>query len=198
MEEHIDIIFILDESGSMFSMKNEPIEAVNDFIEEQQKLNDNTKFTLYTFNNKVKLVIDDKPLKNLDPFTSEDYHPSNMTALYDAIGTAVINKKNKNNNKNVIVVILTDGCENCSKEYKRIQIKNMIKEMEDDYKWNFIYLGATQDIFKINKDIGIKNVGSFDCVNPDGLKNACKTMSQSIVKYKKNKNNSDLTPPMTF
>ena len=31
-----DIVFILDESGSMSSMGNEPVQAVNSFIESQK------------------------------------------------------------------------------------------------------------------------------------------------------------------
>ena len=185
MSKQIDIILILDESGSMQSMGNEPVEAVNSFIEEQQALKDNSTFTLYTFSSKVRVKINDKPLCDISPLKYEDYRPSNTTALYDAIGQAIDAKRESANNKNVIMVILTDGYENSSTDYNRNQIKNMITEMEKSYDWKFIYLGANQDVFAVGDGIGVnhKTCGYFECT-PTGLATACKMASSSIAKYK--------------
>jgi len=42
-------------------------------------------------------------------------------------------------------LILTDGEENRSKEFKREQIAKMVKEKQENCNWNFVFLGANQD-----------------------------------------------------
>ncbi len=189
--EDIDIIFILDKSGSMQSMGVEPVDSVNQFINSQKELKDNTKFTLYTFNDKTHLIIDDKPLEVVGPFAYDEYIPSNMTALYDAIGEAINKKKNSDRNKNVVMVILTDGEENCSKKYTSKVIQRMTKEMEEEYNWKFIYLGANQDAFKVGTKMGISNSSPFDG-SARGLSAACKMVNVSVSKYKSTGNDAYL------
>lgn len=154
-----DIIFILDESGSMESMGKEPIDSTNYFIKEQRDVNSDATFTLYKFNNIVRVVYNDVPLTNVGEFT--DYKPSNMTALYDGIGHAIVAKKGCESNKNVICVILTDGQENSSITYTCKDVKKMVKEMETDYGWTFIYLGANQDAMYEGGKVGISCCENF-------------------------------------
>jgi hypothetical protein len=132
-----DIMIILDASGSMVSMGDEPVQAVNAFIDEQKKTldKDGSTFSLWTFNSNVKKVIDDVPLHDIDEF--KDYKPESMTALYDAIGEAINNKKKKEKYDDVVCVILTDGLENSSKVFNISQIKSMIKDMETNHNWKF-------------------------------------------------------------
>src|SRR6478752_1708467 len=68
-----DIIMILDESGSMHTMGVEPIQAVNAFITEQQRIPEKVgcTFSLWKFNTNVNQVIDDQPLKDVTEF--KDY-----------------------------------------------------------------------------------------------------------------------------
>jgi hypothetical protein len=155
-----DIIFILDESGSMATMGSEPKDSVNRLIKEQKELDiSGTKFTLVKFNSKVNVVYNDLPLEDIPKFT--DYYPSDMTALYDAIGMSINNKRKNEEYDNVICVILTDGMENSSKEFDCKTIKNMIKEMEDKHKWKFVYVAANQDAFSVGETFGVKNCANF-------------------------------------
>ena len=190
-EEIIDVIFILDASRSMNQMKNEPIDAINDFIKDQKKLKDKSKFTLFTFNNKVNRVIDDKFLDEIEPFTEKEYNRCNMTALYDAIGQVITEKKGKDKNKDIVVVILTDGEENCSREYNKTSIKNLIVEMERGYGWKFIYLGANQDAYVVGNSIGIGNSSKYE-YTPKGMSGVCKSASNCVRSYKSSKNADDL------
>lgn len=185
-----DIIFILDESGSMDMMGEEPIQAVNTFISDQKKISvDNSKFTLWKFNFKSTKVFDDIPLSSVNNFS--DYYPSDMTALYDAIGNAITVKKQKSNFDNVICVILTDGEENCSQEFKEKQIKTMIKNMEEKHNWKFIYLAANQDAFAtgVNYGFSIDRCANFTC-ETDGLISATQHASNAISEFRKRSNNN--------
>jgi hypothetical protein len=180
-----DIIFILDESGSMDIMGGEPVQAVNSFIDEQKKSlgDDGATFSLWKFNTKVTKVIDDQDLQTVEKFT--DFHPDNMTALYDAIGKAITTKKQKNKYDNVICVILTDGQENCSREFRGPVIRNMISEMEEKHNWTFVYLGANQDAFAVGGGIGVsKNCcAQYECT-PGKLSILARQTSAAVSCYR--------------
>lgn len=149
------IIFVMDESGSMSSMGKEPIDAINEFINEQKQLNPKIPFTLYLFNNKVRKIYDNKPVNSITKFT--DYNPENMTALFDAIGTAITEKLDTKDNKGVLFVIITDGEENASEKYvKKDTIPALIEKVEKEYEWEVRFLGANIDVFTTGCNMSIK------------------------------------------
>ena len=150
-----DIIVLLDSSGSMGSMGSEPMEAMNSFVNDQKLSNQDGTFSLWTFDTDVTMVIDDKPLKDIQPYT--EFIPKGMTAIHDAIGKAITTKLTKKNKNNVICLIVTDGNENSSREYSGADIKRLISKMEDIYKWKFIYIGANQDVVVAGNALGIRN-----------------------------------------
>ena len=81
------------------------------------------------------------------------YYTRGSTALLDAIGKTIKYLDEKNAHK-VLFIITTDGYENASIEYNKIQIKKLIKEHSN---WEFIYLGANIDSYCEATSIGIKN-----------------------------------------
>ena len=165
-EKEFSILFLMDESGSMNTMEDEPWQSVNSFVK-KQKENNKFNFTLVFFNNEVKFVYKNVKSDEIVPLTSKSYDPFGTTALYDAIGNAIHFQKQKSL-ENVIFVILTDGLENSSKEYDKYTIRNLISKMESKYNWEFIYLGANQDAFKVGRGLGINNSSSYE-YTPKGL-----------------------------
>ena len=59
----------------------------------------------------------------------------------------------------MIVVVITDGQENSSKEFTKTQIRQMIERQQQDYDWHFTFLGANQDAFAEAGDMGIQAAG---------------------------------------
>ena len=57
------IIFIMDESGSMVNMGNEPWQGLNNFVNKQKENNIEFNFTLIFFNQKFKLKMDTQEKK---------------------------------------------------------------------------------------------------------------------------------------
>jgi hypothetical protein len=161
-----DIIALLDSSGSMQTMGKEPVEAINNFIDEQKLANENGTFSLWTFNTEVKKVIDDEPLMDVDHFS--EYIPQGMTALHDSIGYAISTKLTKNNTENA-----------------GVQIKHLISKMEKEHNWKFIYLGANQDVVLMGENIGMKNnlCTPFD-QEAGGLLEATRQVSRGISAYR--------------
>jgi Mg-chelatase subunit ChlD len=144
----------------MQEMKTEPVDGLNSFYEDQKKVAEfNT--TLVFFNDKPEFIFTNKSSSELEKLSYESYKPSGMTALYDAIGTG-IEKQKEIQVDDVICVVLTDGLENCSKEYTIKEIKSMISTMEKEHKWKFIYLGANQDAFTVGNSLGINHSIDYD------------------------------------
>lgn len=94
MKTRVFNLIILDESGSMQSIKKEAIDSVNETVQtirSAEKKNENQEHfvSLVTFNDDVKTVYDCVPAKEVKELTSETYHPDCCTALYDAMGMSL-------------------------------------------------------------------------------------------------------------
>ena len=180
-----DIIFILDESGSMLSMGIEPVQAVNKFINDQKAAmgDDGATFSLWKFNSDVVKLIDDVLLKDVEEFS--DFQPKNMTSLYDAIGHAIDTKKQKSSFNNVVCIILTDGMENSSTKYSAANIRSMIKDMEDNHNWKFVYLGANQDAFAIGGTMGVNRCAQYTCATGEMI-DVTREVSEAVTSYRVN------------
>lgn len=154
-----DITVVLDRSGSMGICKKEAEDGLNKFIEEQKKQPGEATFTLVQFDDQYEVVHSAMPIKQV-PFCH--LIPRGSTALLDAVAKAInaTGERLKNMTENqrpglVVFVIVTDGQENASKEYKKDQIKQMIEHQQNIYKWQFTFLGANQDAFSEAASIGI-------------------------------------------
>jgi hypothetical protein len=64
----------------------------------------------------------------------------------------------------IVMVILTDGMENASREFTYHQIARTIKDLEETEKWTFSFLGADIDAIHTSKMLNIRteNVVSFN------------------------------------
>ena len=157
-----EIAIVLDRSGSMASMSNEAVGGFNSFLESQQKLPGEAKLTLVLFDNEYIVAHDGRPIKDVSPLDEHTYVPRGTTALLDAIGRT-INTIGEQLDKTpeierpakVLIVILTDGLENASQEFKRGQICSMIKRQREVYSWEFVFLGANQDAIQVGQQIGV-------------------------------------------
>ncbi|WP_407380990.1 vWA domain-containing protein [Methanobrevibacter sp.] len=150
-DEQIDIIFLLDRSGSMYGSEDDTIGGFNSFIEKQIKQEVNAKVTTILFDHEYDMLYKRKDLHDVGKMTHDDYFVRGSTALLDAIGKTIVTMDKEVSNK-VLFVITTDGLENSSVEFSKSQIKNLIK----NHSWEFIYLGADIDAYREAYDIGIK------------------------------------------
>lgn len=166
METKIFNLIILDESGSMYRVRNEAVNNVNESLQtilKAQKDNPDQKHyvSFVTFNDMHKTLWNCIPASEAKEITAEDYHPNCTTALYDAIGFSlnVLSAQVPDHDK-VLVTIVTDGMENASREYDRDSIKKMIDELKAK-GWVFAYIGANHDVEKVAASISIHNTLVF-------------------------------------
>jgi len=163
-------LIILDESGSMESIKSNIISGFNEVIQTiksmEKKFPEQEHFISFiTFNGTgIKTILENQPVKKAAELNEKMYKPNSLTPLFDAIGTGINNLRNKiENEKNcdVLVTILTDGLENASKEYSGKQIKELIEILKMN-NWTFTYIGTDHDIDKVAGSISINNTISFN------------------------------------
>ena len=159
----INLVFVIDKSGSMYSSKEDVVGGFDKTIAEQKKDKDGkVTVSLFTFNEKVReeyLGID------INDIAKFHYSPDGMTAMNDGIGTAIdkvgewLYEKDKNGEElpgKTLVVVMTDGMENASKEYTLKQVQDKIKEQTEKYSWEFIYMGTDITTSKAADDLGFK------------------------------------------
>ena len=157
MKKEMDIVFLLDRSGSMSGMEEDTIGGYNSYLHEQKK--NNAKVTTVLFDNEYEILHQREDIKKIKDLTKKEYYVRGCTALLDAIGKT-INLMDEKKAKKVIFIITTDGLENASKEYKKDQIKKLI---ESHKNWEFMYIGANIDSYSEGESIGIKktNISNY-------------------------------------
>jgi len=150
-EKLMEIIFLLDRSGSMATIRDDTIGGFNSFIESQA----GGTMSLYLFDHELTTVYEKVPIEKVEKLTTETFVPRGSTALLDALGHVL---KMEFADKRT-VVILTDGEENASHKYTRAHVKDLIdmRKMRDG--WDFVYLGANVEE---GKDLGIVTSVAFD------------------------------------
>lgn len=144
------IVAILDRSGSMRGRERSTEEGFDELISKQKSEPGTAHVTLAQFDDQYEVVYADKPIEEVPPLKLE---PRGMTALNDAIGKTVtdigaqLNALPEDQRPGlVIVIVMTDGHENSSREFTAAQIKDLIKQQEDVYGWKFIFLGSGIDV----------------------------------------------------
>lgn len=166
----VEIVCILDRSGSMTTVLDDSIGGFNTFLKEQQQLPGRANMTLVLFDHEYKEVVSSEPVGNVAPLTRETYVPRGQTALYDAIGRTLANLTEKlaktpeaERPAKVLVAILTDGHENASREFRtKSHVFDIVSKKREEDKWEFVYLGANQDAMKEGVALGLSHLNSFN------------------------------------
>ena len=155
----MDIIFIMDRSGSMTGFSEDTIGGFNSFIEKEKEKDINTYVTTILFDNDYEILYERKEINKVEKLTEKEYWPRGTTALLDAIGKTITSFERKIDGK-ALVVIMTDGYENASVEFSKKQIKEMI----DKHDWEFIYLGAEIDSYSEASQFGFSKsrIANYD------------------------------------
>jgi hypothetical protein len=193
------IVPVLDESGSMQSIKKDTIGSYNQFIDEQKKVEGEAYVAFYKFNSTIQKVFESN-IQSVELLNEKTYVPAHMTRLYDAVGQAIKETKDKikalpedERPEKVLFVIITDGEENSSREYNREKVFEMISKREKK-GWAFLYLGANQDAMKEGGKIGVNKFNTVTwTADSIGVNNAFMATSNYATKYRKAKSSAELS-----
>lgn len=168
---------ILDESGSMDSVREKTVEGLNEYLggllddPNATYLATLTKFDSYPGDPTCRIQYKLKGLKGVGPMNLEDYNPRGSTPLLDAVGITIREVEKDCGDRSVLTIIITDGFENSSVEFKKETIQKMIKDKQDSGKWTFVYLGADQNAWANSAALGIPagNSMSYNSANTHAL-----------------------------
>lgn len=147
----LDLIFVMDRSGSMSGSEADTIGGFNSLIKKELKNESNTRVTTVLFDDNYEMLYKRKPIYEVKELTDREYWVRGCTALFDAIGKT-INTLDKEIDNKVLFVIMTDGMENASREYSKDQIRSMI----GSHNWEFLFIGANIDSYAEARNIGIR------------------------------------------
>lgn len=147
----MDVVLLLDRSGSMAGTEQDIIGGYNGYINGFK--NKNAKITTILFDDKYEMIAKRKNVNEVSEITGKQYYVRGCTALLDAIGKS-IKFIEKEKTEKVMFIITTDGYENASRKFSKEQIKEMIQGHKE---WEFIYIGANIDSYSEGQSIGINS-----------------------------------------
>lgn len=152
------IAVLLDRSGSMEAVKSDTEGGFNAFVDSQRAEPGEARVTLAQFDTQYEVVYADRPLADVPRLALQ---PRGGTALYDSLGRIITDTgaelaalPEHERPGTVIVVVLTDGHENSSREWSHEAVTAAIKRQESEYAWDFVFLGANMDAVAIGTSLG--------------------------------------------
>ena len=157
-----ELVFVLDKSGSMSGLEKDTIGGFNSMLEKQKEVDGECLITTVLFDNGYELLHDRIDIRAVSPITEKEYSVGGSTALLDAIGRTINKIGNAQRHtsdefraENVMIVIITDGEENSSREYSSDKVKAQIQRQKEKYGWEFVFLGANIDAVETASRFGI-------------------------------------------
>jgi hypothetical protein len=177
----VELGFIIDKSSSMEHLQRPLIEAFNTLLAEQQAPGVNASLSL--FSDDVAVVADHLPVGMLAKLNQSSYRPQGQTALLDGIGSMIFMMDRAATPDRKLIVIFTDGCENCSMNFDLESVTYQIKACQDK-GWQFIfvtpYLGiGYAEMLGIPRD----HIVDFTA-SGEGLRSIMDRLSKTVKAYR--------------
>ena len=187
-----ELVLILDRSGSMSGLESDTIGGFNSMLQKQKQEPGECRITTVLFDHRYELLHDRIDIRGVSPMTEKEYYVAGSTALLDAIGktihkigTAQKNTAPEYRADKVLFVIITDGYENASRSYTADQIRAQIRRQQEQYGWEFLFLGANIDAVETASRFGIRADHAADYVpDGEGTRLNYEVMSSAISSYR--------------
>lgn len=174
----------------MTNLVADTIGGFNTFLADQKALPGEADLTLALFDNEYLVIQDGVKLADVPDLDRTTYVPRGGTALRDAIGRTVNVMLAKiaalpedDRPGKVILLIITDGEENSSREYTAAQIHKMLGDVQMNQGWDVTYFGANQNTQAVGQTM---NLDAASSINYDatgvGTRSAYTNMSARVTR----------------
>jgi hypothetical protein len=195
------IALLIDRSGSMDGIKEKAEETINGYIGDQRSLPGTVTVRVSSFDGDFREGLrlirhhGSVPVAAVPRFVLEPY---GNTPLLDAMhaeitdfGRELRGLPEAERPGTVIFVIMTDGMENSSQEFRGPKgwdaVKTIVQRQQDEWGWQIIYLGANQDAVQVGADLGVRKGSSMSYATSDsgleGTRSAMSNYTASAVAY---------------
>ncbi len=183
------LVLVIDRSGSMESIKSDMQGGVATLIAEQAKEKGTCLVTLAQFDDHYELLAEGVPASELLPYR---LIPRGTTALLDAIGRTISDVRSRmealdpaERPAHVIFGVVTDGMENASREWSRLQVMDSVTARIAE-GWHFTFLGANQDAIREGGSMGVAAGSSMTyAATPTGTREAVRAASASMGRMRR-------------
>lgn len=188
-ENLTEIAVVLDRSGSMFQIRSDMVGAFAHFIDEQRKEPGACVVSLYQFDDRFETVYQERAIAEVGALNLD---PRGNTALLDAMGKSIsligerlAAKPEAERPGKVVIVVITDGLENASREWTRAQVRSRVEHQREQYAWQFAFLGANVDAFNEARSVGIPQGAALDYVaSASGVQTMGTILSNAVRSYR--------------
>lgn len=192
---------LLDRTGSMSPIWEEALGSVNAYAEglfapeggPAGSAGDQITLAVFDYQAGLQFDILRKAATAGDwkPVTSQEASPRGMTPLLDSIARMVALAEADNPQK-AILVIMTDGAENASREVTKEGVKASLQRVEAK-GWEVVFLGAEFAKFADADDIGVGQAKRM-AMSKDGLHESMRNLASKSRSYF----DSDEATPVSF
>ena len=194
-KDFVELVFILDRSGSMSGLEKETMAGFNRLIEQQKEVKGEAVVSTILFDDRFEVLHNRLNIQNVHQMTPEDYYVRGSTALLDAIGRSITKMRRVHKElaeelkpEKTIFFITTDGMENASKEFDYDKLKEYIDLQKEKYGWEFIFIGANIDAIKTAERFGINQDRAVNYRSDEkGTHLNYKVMNETITKLRASK-----------
>lgn len=188
----VEVVFVLDRSGSMYGMSSDVVGSFNRTIAEQKEVDAEVKVSTVLFNHYSKVIHRHEPIDKIEPLTVEDYQAQGNTALLDALGDSIHHMMQVQENEwekadRVLFIVNTDGLENASRKYFETEIRRLISTQRKKTGWEFIFFGANINTVETARKYGMNEKLATNFVNDTrGHKVRAEAESKFLKHYAEN------------
>ncbi|HET7713831.1 MAG TPA: hypothetical protein VFK94_06350 [Patescibacteria group bacterium] len=167
----------------MQTVRDATISGFNEFVQQLQKDDPEATFALTLFDSEGIDRSEARKASAVALLDQSSYVPRSMTPLFDAVGRTV-SQCQDNLDTQYMMVILTDGLENFSKEWNHQKLNELIDKKKASGRWTFLFLGANQDAWATGASMGM-TAGQTMTYSPTagGTRAAMSTASRARVNW---------------
>lgn len=185
--DELQLYILLDRTGSMAPIWDEALNSVNAYADELTKEQDpplDVEISLAVFDAQDGLQFDMLRRKETPAgwksVTSQEANPRGMTPLFDAIG-AMLTVAEEDKPKRAVIVVMTDGRENASREMTKETVKARLDSARKK-GWEIVFLGAEFANFDDASSVGVSAAKSM-AVSKEGMEETMRRLSKKSRDY---------------